>query len=433
MLRWKNESNGSTALLIQGARRVGKSTLAEEFARKEYDAYIKIDFAFPPRNVVKLFDDLSDLDTFFLQLQLIYKRELPRRKSVILFDEVQKCPKAREAIKRLVADGRYDYIETGSLLSIRKNVKDIIIPSEETRMDLHPLDYEEFLWAIGEESVFPLIKMAFDAHKSVGQAANRAMMKELRRYLLVGGMPQAVLKYIETKNLAEVDKVKRNIIELYAEDFRKIDPTGAVTAMFFAIPEQLSRNISRYEPGAAVGGVKSDRIAEVIQDMADSFTILICRHANDPNIGLALHADSNRFKMYLSDTGLFVTLAFWDKDYTENEVYEKLLLDKLSADLGYVFENAVAQMLTASGYRLFYYTWPSEDGKRRYEVDFLLSHGKKLYPIEVKSSSYKAHASLDFFRNKYSQRIDNSYLIYTKDYSREAELIYLPVYMTPLI
>ncbi len=433
MLEWKKESNGATALLIQGARRVGKSTIAEDFAKKEYDTYVLIDFAFPPKNVVELFEDLSDLNSFFLQLQFIYKTELRERKSVIVFDEVQKCPKARQAIKRLVEDGRYDYIETGSLLSIRKNVKDIIIPSEETRLNLYPLDYEEYLWAIGEENVFPLLKLAFQSKKSPGQAANRAMLKELRRYMLIGGMPQAILKYIETKNLAEVDKIKRNIIELYAEDFRKIDPTGNATTLFFSIPEQLHKNASRYEVGAVVESARPNNISEIIQDMTDSYTVYVCRHANDPNVGFALHSDSSRFKMYLCDTGLFITMAFWDKEYTENEIYEKLLFDKLSADLGYVFENMVAQMLKASGYQLYYYTWASEDEKRRYEIDFLISHKNKINPIEVKSSSYKTHSSLDKFRQKYSARISDSFLIYSKEYHREDSIIYLPIYMTPLI
>ena len=433
MLEWKKDSNGSTALLIQGARRVGKSTLAEEFAKNEYSSHIVIDFAFPPKNVVELFDDLSDLDSFFMQLQFIYKTDLPERKSVIVFDEVQKCPKARQAIKRLVADGRYDYIETGSLLSIRKNVKDIIIPSEETRVNLYPMDYEEFLEAMGNGNLFALLKKAYDAKKPLGQAANRSMMKEFRTYMLVGGMPQAVAKYIETNNLGEVDKIKRNIIELYAEDFRKIDPSGNATAMFYSIPEQLHKNASRYEVGAAMETARPDRVSEIIQDMADSYTVMICRHANDPNVGLALHSDSDKFKMYLCDTGLFITMAFRDKDYTENVIYEKLLLDKLSADLGYVFENTVAQMLKASGYQLYYYTWPADDGKRRYEIDFLLSRGHKVSPIEVKSSSYKTHASLDRFQSKFSSRISDSYLIYTKDYTREGSVTYLPVYLTPML
>lgn len=433
MLSWKEKQNGTTALLIQGARRVGKSTLAENFARNEYESHIIIDFAFPPKDVVGLFDDLSDLDEFYLKLQFIFKTSLKPRKSVIVFDEVQKCPKARQAIKRLVADGRFDFIETGSLLSIRKNVKDIIIPSEETRINLYPLDYEEFQWALGDEVSFSLMRMAYEAHKSPGQAVNRSLMNAFRKYLVIGGMPQAVAKYIETNNLEDVDAIKRNIIELYAEDFRKIDPTGRMTSMFFAIPAQLHKNASRFEVGRLADGSPNEKVEEYIQDMADSYTVLVCRHSNDPNVGLGLHADSDRIKMYLCDTGLFITMAFWDKDYSENDIYRRLLFDKLSADMGYVFENAVAQMLKAAGHNLFYYTWSEYEGKKRYEIDFLISGNGKISPIEVKSSGYKSHSSLDRFRDKFSSRISLSYLIYTKEYQRDSALVYLPIYLTPLL
>ena len=432
MLEWKATAQGSTALLIQGARRVGKSTLVEEFVKNEYDDYIIIDFAYPPKTVLSIFEDLSDIDEFFNQLNFIYKKNLPRRKSAIVFDEVQKSPLARQAIKRLVADGRYDFIETGSLLSIRKNVKDIIIPSEETRLNLYPLDYEEYLWALGYTDLFGMIQERFRSKKSLGQAVNREMMKQFREYMLVGGMPQAVLKFIETRSLNEVDKVKRSIIELYREDLRKIDPSGNASALFFSIPGELHKNASRFEIGSVLVNGRLLNLAETLQDLIDSYTVLICRHSNDPNVGFALHSDSDRFKLYVCDTGLFITMAFWDKDYTENIIYEKLLLDKLGADLGYVFENMVAQMLKAAGNELYYYTW-TEDGKRRYEIDFLTSKGTKIIPIEVKSSSYKSHSSLDRFVAKFPSRISNSFIIYAKDYQRQENIVYLPIYMTPCL
>lgn len=433
MLDWKTRNNGSSALLIQGARRVGKSTIAEAFGRNEYESYILIDFAYPLKGTVELFDDLSDLDSFFNQLQFIYKKTLTPRKSVIIFDEVQKCPLARQAIKRLVADGRYDYIETGSLLSIRKNVKDIIIPSEETRVNLYPLDLEEFLWATGDNVTYGLLLSAFQNKKSLGQAAHRALMKTFRLYMLIGGMPQAILTYLTTKNLQEVDLIKRNIIELYSEDFRKIDPTGNLAEMFFSIPEQLGRNVSRYEVSSVIDGARASRMRESIQDMKDSYTVMVCRHSNDPNVGFNLHSNSDKFKLYVCDTGLFITMAFWDKDYTDNEIYERLLLDKLNADLGYVFENVVAQMLKTSGHELFYYTWPTPDKKKYYEIDFLISNKNKINPIEVKSSGYTAHKSLDEFSNKFSSRIGQNTILYTKDLMRKEGVDYLPVYMAPFL
>lgn len=328
-------------------RRVGKSTLVEQFAKNEYDTYILIDFNKASKRVISLFDDLMDLDFIFLQLQAIYNVNLIARNSVIIFDEVQACPKARQAIKYLVADGRYDYIETGSLISITKNTKDITIPSEEERVTLQPMDYEEFRWAMGDTVSIPLLKQFFDKRIMLSQA-HRTKMRELRLYMLVGGMPQAVNEYLETNNLSMVDLVKRDI------------------------------------------------------------------------------------KMFCADTGLFITLAFWDKSFTENVIYEKLLSDKLSANLGYVYENLVAQMLTASGNKLFYYSW-AKDATHNYEIDFLLSSGAKICPIEVKSSGYKSHASLDAFCEKFSKNVGKRYLLYTKDMAKDESTLLLPLYMTPFL
>ena len=430
MLQWKQERDGKTALLIKGARRVGKSTLAEEFARREYESHILIDFTEASQEVKDLFDDISDLDNVLFQLQYHYNTRLTVRKSVIIFDEVQDCPKARQAIKKLVKDHRYDYIETGSLISIKKNTKNIRIPSEETRLELFPMDYEEFRWALGDTVTVEMLREAYEGRRPLGDGVTRKLMRDFRLYMLVGGMPQAVSEYIASNNLSAVDSVKREIIELYADDFRKIDPTGKATRMFYAIPGQLSKNASRYQISSVIEQGKKDRVEELLQNMEDSKVVLFSHHADDPNVGLSLHEDTGRYKMFLNDTGLFITLAFWDKDATENVIYQKLLNDKLPADLGYVYENAVAQILTAAGNKLFYYTWPTESGKHNYEVDFLLSRGVKLWPLEVKSSGYKTHASLDAFCDKFSSRIGERFLIYTKDYRKDGATILLPVFMT---
>jgi len=433
MLEWKLSSAGRTALLIKGARRVGKSTIARSFAKNEYSSFIAIDFTNCKQEVRDLFDDISDLDFIFMRLQMLYGVELRVRKSVIIFDEVQKCPNARQAIKYLVEDGRYDYIETGSLISIRQNVKDILIPSEEYSLCMYPMDYEEFNWALGNEVSIPLLRKMYEQGRGIGDAASRNELKMFRLYMLIGGMPQAVNTYIETHNMAKVDMTKRSILSLYEQDFIKIDSSGIASKLFMAIPSQLSNNFSRYQVFSATKGNRIDRIREILFDMQDSMVVNIAYHANDPNIGFASHRSNDRFKMYLCDTGLFITLAFWDKKFTENIIYEKLLSDKLSADLGYVYENIVAQMLKANGHELYYYTWSSETSNHLYEVDFLLSNGTKIEPIEVKSSGYKTHKSLDLFCEKYSSRIGNRYLIYTKDLRKADNIIYLPAYMTQFL
>lgn len=430
MLRWKQESQGSSALLIKGARRVGKSTLVKQFAQKEYESSIIIDFAKSTKEVRSLFEDISDLDFIFMRLQMLYKTSLKERESVIIFDEVQKCPNARQAIKYLVEDGRYDYIETGSLLSIRKNVENILIPSEEEDIIMNPLDYEEFLWALGDDVTIPTLQSFFDKKRSLGDQANRNLMRQFRLYMLIGGMPQAVKTYIETNNMGRVDTIKRQIIRLYEKDFMKIDPSGNASRLFHAIPSELTRNASRYTVKEATEGGRRSRLKETISEMEDSMVVNISFHANDPNVGMALHKDTDRFKMFVCDTGLFVTLAFWDKKFTDNIIYEKLLSDKLSADLGYVYENIIAQMLKATGHELYYYTFPSETSNHLYEIDFLLSSGVKIDPIEVKSSGYKLHKSLNLFCDKFSSRINQRYIIYTKDLRKEGNTIYLPAYMT---
>ena len=429
---WKREENGKTALLVKGARRVGKSTIVKEFARNEYKSYMLVDFAKASAEVKSLFDDLNDLDHIFLRLQAIYNVVLEKRQSVIIFDEVQECPKARQAIKTLVGDHRYDYMETGSLISIRKKSQNIIIPSEEKRIEMFPMDYEEFRWALGDEATVPLLRQFYENRLPLGQALRKSM-RDFRLYMLVGGMPQAVNEYLETNNLSRVDKVKRGIIDLYIEDFGKIDSSGRAARLFQAIPSELSKNASRYQVASVLSDSERKNLDEVLEKMRESMTVNFAYHSDDPNVGLALNCDVNQYKMFVGDTGLFVTLAFWDKDVTENLIYEKLLSDKLSANLGYVYENIVAQMLTAAGNKLFYYTWPTESGKHNYEVDFLLSRGAKLWPLEVKSSGYKTHASLDAFCEKFSARVGERFLVYTKDLCKDGAVTLLPAMMTMFI
>lgn len=433
MLKWKAESAGKSALLIEGARRVGKSTLAKQFAENEYKSYILIDFANVLPEVNQLIENsIADLSYLFMRLQLLYKVTLIERNSVIIFDEVQLQPLARQAIKYLVKDGRYDYIETGSLISIRQNVRNIVIPSEEDRIQMYPMDYEEFRWALGDTTTMPLLDQMLKSRQPLGEAVNRHMMRDFRLYMLVGGMPQAVNEYLETNNLQKVDIVKRRILNLYADDLHKLDSSDKLRALFWAVPSELSKNVSRYQVTTVVENTKPQRIQELLETLRESMIVNIAYHSSDPNVGLALTADTTRYKMFLADTGLFVTLAFWDKDFTENVIYQKLLSDKLAANLGYVYENVVAQMLRASGNELYYNTFLSES-KHVYEVDFLLSRGNKLVPIEVKSSNYRSHKSLDEFCKLYSSRIGNRILLYTKDYQRDGSTDCLPVYFTPLL
>lgn len=433
LLEWKTESDGRTALLIEGARRVGKSTVVEEFAKNEYESYILIDFSRASKAVKELFEDISDLDYLFLQLQLQYKVDLHERRSLIIFDEVQQCPLARQAIKALVADHRYDYVETGSLISIKRNVKDILIPSEERKISMYPMDHEEFLWAVGDLTTIPLLKKVFDSGKPVGVQIHRKLTRDFRLYMLVGGMPQAVNEYIETNNFRKVDQLKRGILNLYEDDFKKIDPTGKLSSLFDAIPAQLNKNASRYQVSSVLNGERAENILESIAELKDSKTVLVSYHANDPNAGMLNNKDLGKFKLFLSDTGLFTTLMFKDRDFTENIIYEKLLNDKLSANLGYLYENAVAQILTANGDALFYHTFMNESTRRNYEIDFILARKNKVCPIEVKSSGYKTHASLDAFSRKFSDRILDKYLIYTKDFAKDEDIFCLPIYLVQFL
>ncbi len=433
LLEWKHESQGKTALLIEGARRIGKSTVVENFGKNEYQSYILIDFSNCSENVRKLFEDISDPDFFFLQLQLYCRKDLFERKSLIIFDEVQLYPKARQAIKRLVKDGRYDYIETGSLISIKKNVENILIPSEERKLSMYPMDYEEFLWALGDETTVNLVRRFWESGRSLGDELNRKLMRDFRLYMLIGGMPQAVETYLNTNNFRMVDETKRDILNLYEDDFRKIDGTGRISTLFDAIPAQLNKNAMRYQVSGVLKNERSDKIQELLSMLVDSKTVNIAYHANDIGAGLSSAKDISLFKLFLADTGLFTTLVFKDREFTENVIYEKLLSDKLSANLGYVYENAVAQMLAAKGDKLYYHTMQSDTSNHNYEVDFILARGHKICPIEVKSSNYRTHKSLDVFAEKYSDKILRRYLIYTKDMRKDKDIIMVPMYMVPFL
>ena len=429
-LEWKKNSDGKTALLVEGARRIGKSTIVEEFAKNEYESYILIDFTKASKEVLNLFDDISDLNYIFLRLQLIYHKELHERKSLIIFDEVQFCPKARQAIKHLVADHRYDYMETGSLISIRKNVKDILIPSEERQVQMYPMDFEEFKWALGDTVTIKLLRESFEKYRPLGDDLNRRMMRDFRLYMLVGGMPKAVSTYIETNNMRLVDEEKRDILRLYESDFMKIDSTGKAAMLFKSIPSQLEKNASRYQVSSVLENQRNSTVLELISEMESSKTVLVSYKSDDPNAGLTRTKDLENFKLFVCDTGLFTTMLFMDKDFTDNIIYEKLLSDKLSVNLGYLYENVVAQILKANGNSLFYYTFLDEKSRHNFEIDFLLARNNKVCPIEIKSSGYKTHASLDAFSEKYSSRILNKYLVYTKDLGKDKDVFSIPVYMT---
>lgn len=433
LLEWKNISQGKTALLVEGARRIGKSTAVEEFAKNEYKSYILIDFTKVSKTVFQLFDDISNLDYIFLQLQLIFNKDLYTRNSLVIFDEVQFCPKARQAIKHLVADGRYDYIETGSLISIKKNVKDILIPSEERKIEMFPMDYEEFCWALNDTQTFPLLKNLWESKKTFSDNLNRIFIRNFRLYMLIGGMPQAVSAYLESNNFRIVDEIKRDILNLYEEDFKKFDSSGKAGLLFKAIPSQLEKNASRYQVSSVLSNERSATIIDLISEMENSKTVLIAYNSNDPNTGLSRTKDLEKFKMFVCDTGLFTTMIFKDKNFTENIIYEKLLNGTLGANLGYLYENVVAQILAANGNQLFYYTFMNESSRHNYEIDFLLARKNKICPMEIKSSGYKTHSSLDAFCEKFSSRILEKYLVYTKSLKKDKDILCVPIYMIPIM
>ena len=433
LVSWKQNSKGSSALLIDGARRVGKSYIAEQFAAAEYRTHITIDFGNAPKDILDLFVyDSADLDLFFAKLAAFYSTTLHKRESLIIFDEVQQYPRARQLIKYLVADGRYDYLETGSLIRLKKNVQDIIIPSEEEHIEMFPMDFEEFLWAMGDEATVPLIRRCFETRKPLGQPLHRKVMNDFRQYLLVGGMPQAVLAYLDGKNFEAADEAKRRILRLYRDDVSKFAEgyEDKVFAIFDGIPGQLSKKEKKYTLSSLDKNARFRTFEDSFIWLSEAMVVNTCFNATDPNVGLALSADHTKQKCYMADTGLLVTLTFMDKSYTDNELYRAILFDIMDINEGMLMENMVGQILRTNGHKLYFYSRSDNEHRENHmEIDFLITEGKKISPIEVKSGNYRSHSSLDKFRTKFSSKVGQSYILYTKDVMTKDNILHLPLYM----
>ena len=437
LLNWKEVSKGTSALMIDGARRVGKSYIAEQFAKNEYKSYIIIDFGNVSKEVLNLFEnESSDLDLFFAKLAAYFSTILYKRNSLIIFDEVQQFPKARQLIKYLVKDGRYDYLETGSLIRLKKNVQDIIIPSEEDHIELQPLDFEEFLWALEDEATYPIIRKCYETKTPLGQALHRKIMNQFRQYILVGGMPQSVLAYIKEKNFQVSDNAKRRILNLYREDVAKFayGYEDKVYSVFDNIPGQLSKKEKKYKLSSLGKQARFRTYEDSFVWLNEAMIVNTCFNSTDPNIGLALNMDNTTQKCYMADTGLLVTHTFRNQKFTENELYRAILLDKLNINEGMLMENVVAQMLRHKRERLYFYSRCDNINRENHmEIDFLIGQEKKICPIEVKSGNYNSHSSLNKFKKKYSSIIGKSYILYTKDIMEKDGIIHLPVYMGELL
>lgn len=431
LIEWKENYANEYAALLEGARRVGKSTIAETFAKNEYKSYVLLDFSKVTDNIRNIFDDIGNLDLFFLRLQAETGVTLYEHESLVIFDEVQLFPKARQAIKHLVKDHRYHYLETGSLISIKKNVKDILIPSEEKKIHVYPMDYEEFCLATNNN--YEILRQIAVSGKGLGDSTNRKLMRDLRIYMAVGGMPQAVEAYLRGENFTKIDFIKRQIISLYEDDFKKIDPSGRMSALYHSIPAQLSKDTKKYRITTALGKRNNTKAEELLYDLIDSRTIIPCYNTTDPGSSLSDTRDFDSYKLYLSDTGLFVTLMFIDRPEAENDVYAKLLSDKLPSNLGYLYENLVAQMIAATDRELFYHTWEKKDSTHYYEVDFLMSEGSKINAFEIKSSGIGRHESIKEFAAKYSKYMKQTYLISQKDVNKEGLLLMRPFYLFPFL
>jgi len=437
LIQWKKERNGTSALLITGARRVGKSYICQRFAKNEYKSSIIIDFGSPSKDVTNLIENESyDLDLFFTKLAAFYHTTLYKRESIIIFDEIQQFPKARQLIKYLVADGRYDYIETGSLLSIKQNVQDIIIPSEEEKIEMHPLDFEEFLWALNDKSTIPALQTCFEQLKPLGQALHRKVMNDFRQYMLVGGLPQVVLEYIKEKDFSATDIVKKSILDLYRNDIIRFAGGHAskVLAIYDSIPSQLSKKEKKYILASINKNARIRDYDDAFMWLSDGMVVNQCFNATDPGFGLAMSIDHSTYKLYMADTGLLVTHAFRNSEYLDNDLYRAILFDKLSINEGILMENIVAQTFRTKVNNLFFYSrYDRNNRENMIEIDFLLTRGGKVCPVEVKSSEYRVHSSLDKFRRKFSNKLGNSYILYTKDIMIKDDVIHLPIYMATLI
>ena len=442
LLNWKKESNGEYALLIDGARRVGKSYIVRQFAEKEYSSYVILDFNLVSKSIKDLFEnDLDNLDRFFMYLSNYTGKTLYTRDTLIVFDEVQQYPKARAAIKYLVKDGRYDYIETGSLISIKKNVEGIVIPSEEEHIKMFPMDFEEFLWAMGEEMLMPFIKDCFKSKKPMGQLMHRRAMDYFRLYMIVGGMPQAVEKYVETRDFSKVDKLKRRILDLYRSDISKFAKgyDAKVKSIFEEIPSQLQKHEKKFRLSALKEGARARDYETAFFWLDDAMIINSCYNTTEPNVGLNLNKDTNTMKCYMADTGLLISHAFDTNEIVSEDLYRKILLDKLEMNSGMIIENIVAQMLRTAGHKLFFYSNSSmTDRDSRMEIDFLIGKGKitarhNISPIEVKSSARYTLTSLKKCIAKYGSYLSTAYVIHPADLKEEDNIIYLPLYMCPLL
>lgn len=440
LIEWKTLAAGTSAVLLEGARRIGKSTIVEDFAKNEYDDYMILDFAREGKDIRENFiENMDHLDVFFRNLFLLKGKDLTGERCVIIFDEVQMFPQARQAIKYLVADGRYDYIETGSLISIRKNVQDILIPSEEYRIKMFPMDFEEYLWAIGDHTTIPVIKEAFNSRTPLGDAIHRKIMKNFRTYMAVGGMPQAVEALVQGKTFAQIDFIKRNILTLYEEDLAKYDKANQdrASVIYKTIPEQLENKNSHFKFSLVDKSARYQMYVDAVKFITDSMIGNECINVTVPEIVPELYADRSNFKLYMGDTGLLVSQIMKNQDETDENLYKSLIFDKLGINQGMILENVVAQMLRASGHALYfheyYYQAENTVKEKKYEIDFLIVKKKKICPIEVKSSNYSAHKSFDYLTKKYPIKLEDRYIIYTKDLKFEDQILYLPVYMTMLI
>ena len=437
MLSWKINSNGASALLIKGARRVGKSFICEQFGKSEYKSMILIDFTNVSKEVIDIFEhERTNLDLFFNMLSIYFGIALFERESLFVFDEVQQYPIARQLIKHLVADGRYDYIETGSLISLKQNIKDIVIPSEEESIDMHPLDFEEFLWAMGDEITMPYVRDCFENVRPLGPLLHRKILNDFRQYILVGGMPQAVLEYSGSKNFAAVDLVKQRILELFRNDITKFSGQyeSRVTAIYDNIPGQLAKKEKMYMLSSISKDARMRRYEDAFMWLYDAMIVNPCFNTTDSGVGLALSSDYTTQKIYMADTGLLISHAFKDNEYIDNDLYRAILFDKLGVNEGMIMENAVAQMLISSGHRLYFYSRYDRDSRRdSMQIDFLLTKNRKISPIEVKSSSYREHSSLDKFRRKFSSKLGNAYILYQKDVLVKDGVIHYPLYMAMLL
>lgn len=433
LLEWKRRSKGRTALLIEGARRVGKSTIVEVFGKNEYKSYVIVDFMKPNKKVLSaILDHPDDLSVFFNELSFAYNVVLHERETLIVFDEVQRCPEARQLLKALVGDGRYDYVETGSLISIRMNVKDITIPSEEEAIGMYPMDFEEYLWAIGDKVTFPAIKKAFEERRPMGRSFHETAMHRFREYLLVGGMPQAVNKFIETRNLGEVDMVKRSILRLYHNDIAKYAGKDAakVRRVFDGIPGQLSKKEKKYSLASLDKEARYRNYEEAFLWLDEAKVANIAYNATDPSVALSLSEDDSTLKVYLLDTGLMISQTLGDRPYTESSIYSEVYSGDLYINEGMIMENYVAQAFSCSERKLFFYSrYDLSSAENRMEIDFLIRRGDKICPVEVKSGNYRSHLSLDKFKKKFKKRIGETFILYTKDVMLKDDIIHLPLYM----